>query len=230
MKRSLGLAVLAALFASLAGGGARAVAPQGARFHGPDLIGAANIPYPPNTIAVGIVSLLVSLDARAQVQNVQVLRDFPSLTGVVQNAVQSWKFAAAAMSGNSVPATISVSAVFNPYNLGGTSFQSLSLDPPLFTPAPAPGGPAFIPPQITSASFATYPANSVAWGTVVLDLTIDASGQVKKVRPVRRVASLTTVAESAVQTWTFTAATLDGQPVAANIIVAFVFSRNAGQP
>ena len=230
MSRTIGILVLAALLASVAGEGTRAVSHHEPRFHSPDLARAGNIPYPPNTLAVGIVSLLVTLDARAQLQSVQVLRSFPSLTGVVQDAVQSWKFTAAAMRGSPVPADISVSAVFNPYNPGGTSFQALALDPPRFEPTPAPGGPAFLPPQITSASFAIYPVNSVAWGTVVLDATIDATGQVAKVRAVHTVASLTTPAETALRTWGFAPATLDGQPVAANIVVAFVFPRNLGRP
>jgi TonB family protein len=230
MNRRVSILVLAALLAGGAGELARAVSLHGSSFHPPNLVRAGNIPYPPDTLAVGMVSLLVSLDARAHLQSVQALRTFPSLTGVVQDAVQNWKFTAAEMKGHMVSSDISVSAVFNPYNPGGTSFQALSLDPPRFTPTPPPGGPAFLPPQITSASFANYPANSVAWGTVVLAATIDATGQLTKVRAVHPVASLTTAAESALQTWSFAPATLDGQPAAANIIVAFVFPRNQGRP
>jgi len=230
MSRTLGILVLAALLAGVAGEGARAFSPRRPRFHPPDLARAGNISYPPNSRAAGIVSLLVTLYARAQLQSVQVLRSFPSLTGVVQDAVQNWKFTPAAMRGSPVPADISVNAVFNPYNPGGTSFQALALDPPRFEPTPAPGGPAFLPPQITSASFAIFPVKSVAWGTVVLDATIDATGQVTRVRAVHTVASLTAAAESALRTWSFAPATLDGQPVAANIVVAFVFSRNEGRP
>jgi outer membrane biosynthesis protein TonB len=65
--------------------------------------------------------------------------------------------------------------------------------------------------------------NSVATGTVVLDLTVGKSGEVKKLIPIRPVPSLTSAAISAVQKWTINAATFHGKAIASKIVIAFVF-------
>ena len=230
MKLILRMAAVVALVAGMGTAALRAVPSAAQKFTPPAVTGAGDIPFPPTSMAVGAVSLLLTLDGSGQVQNTQVLRDYPSLTGVVQTAVQGWQFAPASLGGTHVPANISATVIFNPYNPGGTSFASLALPPPNFTPTSAPGGPGFIPPQILSASFAQYPANSVGFGTVVLDVRVEATGQIGKVRVVRKVASLTTPAINAVQTWAFNPATLHGQPVPADLVIGFVFGRNSGQP
>jgi Gram-negative bacterial TonB protein C-terminal len=230
MKLNLRTASLAGLLALTAAAAVPAVPPGRAIFLPPDVKSASDIPFPVTSMAAGVVSLLLTLDGSGQIQTTQVLRDFPSLTNVVQTAVQGWRFSPASHGAKHVPANLSVSAVFNPYNPGGASFQTLSLAPPAFTPVPAPGGPAYIPAQIVSASFAQYPVNSVAWGTVVLDVSINSAGLATNVHAIRKVASLTAPSINAVQMWSFNPASLDGQPVASTLVVAFVFPRNAGQP
>ena len=190
----------------------------------PDIRSASNIPYPENTLAAGAVSLLLTLDTNAQIQNIQVLRDFPSLTSSVQNVVTMWTFTPAALKGNPVPSEISMTVIFNIFNpAGGAAYQSLVLAPPQST---YPDASQFTPPQITQASFANYPAASVAQGTVVLDVTIGRTGQPKQIRVVNDLPTLTQQAVRAVKTWGFNAATIRGQPIPAQIIIAFVFQRN----
>jgi len=190
----------------------------------PDIRSASNIPYPENTLAAGAVSLLLTLDTNAQIQNIQVLRDFPSLTTSVQNVVTMWTFTPAALKGNPVPSEISMTVIFNIFNpAGGAAYQSLVLAPPQST---YPDASQFTPPQITQASFANYPAASVAQGTVVLDVTIGRTGQPKQIRIVNDVPTLTQQTVRAVKTWGFNAATFRGQPIPAQIIIAFVFQRN----
>lgn len=130
----------------------------------------------------------------------------------------------AKLSSNPVPSNISVIAVFNPFNPGGVAQLGLVLHGLHSTPET--GDPQFTPPQITYATFASYPANSVSIGTVALDVTIGKSGHVKNVRVILSVPSLTSPAISAVRTWRFSAAALQGKPVAAKMIIAFVFQRN----
>jgi TonB family protein len=174
----------------------------------PDIVSASNIPYPEDTLAAGAVTLLLGLDNNAQMQNIEILRDFPSLTSAVQNVVTTWTFRPAALKGNPVPSEISLTVVFNIFNpAGGAASQ-------------------FTPPQITQASFANYPAASVAQGTVVLDVTVGRAGQSKQIRVVNDVPTLTQQAISAVKTWGFNAATIHGQPIPAQIVIAFVFQRN----
>jgi TonB family protein len=80
-----------------------------------------------------------------------------------------------------------------------------------------------MPPQITAASYATYPVMSVSAGAVVLDVVVGSSGKVDKVHVVRGVQSLTPQATKAVKTWTFSAATFQGTPIRSHMVIAFVF-------
>jgi TonB family protein len=190
----------------------------------PDVLSASNIAYPLNTQATGAVSLLLSLDNNAQIQNMQALRDTPPLTSAVQDSVQLWTFRPAILKGNPVPSEISLTVIFNVFNpAGGAAYQSLVLAPAQPT---NPDAAQFTPPQINLASFAKYPANSVAQGTVVLDVTIGSSGNPKQIRVINDVPTLTQQAISAIKTWKFNAATFKGQPTPAPIIIAFVFQRN----
>jgi TonB family protein len=190
----------------------------------PDVLSASNIPYPVNTLAAGAVSLLLSLDGNAQIQNTQALRDIPPLTNSVQDAVQLWTFRPAILKGNPASSEISLTVIFNVFNpAGGAAYQSLVLAPAQST---YPDASQFTPPQITLASFAKYPAASTAQGTVVLDVTIGRGGQPKQIRIINEVPTLTQQAVNAIKTWRFNAATIKGQPIPAQIIIAFVFQRN----
>lgn len=166
----------------------------------------------------------MSLDASGNIQNVQVTQDTPPLTNSLQTPVQNWSFKAASFHGQAAAANLSVSVVFNPFNPGATELAGMTVAPA--QTAPATGTVQFSPPQIDQASFAAYPPNSLAIGTVVLSVTVDKNGKVAKVRVAHGVAALTPVAVSAVKTWRYNAATLNGQPVTGKIAVAFAFQRN----
>jgi TonB family protein len=200
--------------------------PKTPQYVAADISSASDIAYPVDTLAAGAVTLLLNLDNAAHIQNVTVLRDFQPLTSSVQNAVQNWTFTPASLNGQPVSSNLSVSVIFNIYNpAGGAAYQSLVLAPPQ---TPVPDASQYIPPQITMASFANYPENSVSKGTVVLDVTVGKGGQPRKVRVVQGVQTLTQQAVSAVKTWSFNPATIQGQPIASQIIIAFVFQRNMG--
>lgn len=99
------------------------------------------------------------------------------------------------------------------------------------------GAPKFVPPEILRTADAAYPVNSVAFGTVVLEVHLDTSGEIQSVRVARDIASLTQPALEAIKHWRFKAATLDGKPVASVLPVAFIFVRpdlypryGSGQP
>ena len=205
-------------------GPARSAPHKTPRFIPPGIVSASDIQYPVNSMAAGAVSLLLSLDSSAKIQNVQVLRAFPSLTSSVQNAVQSWTLTPASLNGHAVPSEISVTVIFNIFNpAGGAAFQSLVLAPPQAIP---PDASQFTPPQISMASFAKYPADSVSVGTVVLDVTVNKTGNLSKISVIRDVPTLTRQAIIAVKNWGFNPATIQGQPIAAQMVIAFVFQRN----
>jgi len=84
--------------------------------------------------------------------------------------------------------------------------------------------PSFQPPEVISDVEADYPVRSIAWGTVILQVTIEPSGGIEHVKVIKDVKSLTPQAEKAVRKWKFKSATLDGKPVRATIVVAFTFN------
>src|SRR6202789_205690 len=82
------------------------------KFTAADIASATDIPFPPNSIAVGVVTLSLSLDASGKIQNVEVQRDVPSLTSAVQDTVKTWTFTRASYKGSPIPSTLSLNAVF----------------------------------------------------------------------------------------------------------------------
>jgi TonB family protein len=202
--------------------GVIAIAQQSAaKFVPADVLSTSEIGYPVNTTATGLVTVVLSLASSGQVQQAQVSRDVPPLTAAVQSALQKWSFKAAVSNGQPVSSQLPVNVVFNPYNPGGTEIVKLSAGSPAVTP-----GGRFVPVDIAAASYALYPPDSLATGTVVLAVTVNRRGQAQGIRVVRDVAALTPAASDAVKAWNFKPASLDGQPVSGKVIIAFVFQRN----
>jgi TonB family protein len=218
MKRDLRIAV--AVVAILLTSAAALPVWPGSAFQAPGIAGAGNIAYPPNAATPGMVTLMVNLDQSGSVQNLDVLRDLSPFTQVAVAAVKSWQFSPAALDGQSVPSVLPVSVVFNPFNPAGVGnlSQTISLSP--LTP---PANAEYMPPQVTAASYATYPVASLASGLVVLDVTIGKTGNVAKVHVVRSVAAFTQQVTKALKAWTFTPATFQGTPISSHMGIAFVF-------
>jgi TonB family protein len=90
--------------------------------------------------------------------------------------------------------------------------------------APAPAKvnhPAF--PQ--SISDPGYPQNSIAEGTVVLEVTVDKGGNPIDIRVVHDIPTLTEISRSAVRSWRFLPAVDSGETVEGKVIVAIVYQR-----
>ena len=192
----------------------------GPAFVAPGISGAANIAYPTNVATPGIVTLMLNLNSSGSVQNQEVLRDLPPLTSVASAAVKTWSFTPASLDGQPVPSVLPVSVVFNPFNPAGVGYSSLTISISQATPGTATG---YMPPQITAASYATYPVGSVATGAVVLDVAVASSGKVAKVHVVRGVQGLTPQATKAIKSWSFSPATYGGVPIDSHMVIAFVF-------
>src|SRR5271163_196200 len=119
MKLCFSLPARAILVASLLVTPVQSGADKIPEYAPPDVLSASNIPYPVDTQATGAVSLLLSLDNNARIQNIQALRDIPPLTNSVQDAVQLWTFRAAVLKGNPVASEISLTVIFNVFNPAG---------------------------------------------------------------------------------------------------------------
>ena len=84
--------------------------------------------------------------------------------------------------------------------------------------------PVFRPPVVLAAAEAPYPHRSIAYGTVVAEVTISASGEVEEVRVLRDIPSLSEVAVASARKWKFAPATLDGKPIRSTMALAFTFT------
>jgi outer membrane biosynthesis protein TonB len=189
-------------------------------FVAPGIGSAGNIAYPTNVMTPGIVTLMANLDNSGNLQNLDVLRDLPSLTSVASAAVKSWTFKPASLDGQAVPSVLPISVVFDPFNPGGVGYSSQTIP---ISQATSGASADYVPPQITAASYATYPAMSVSSAAVVLDVVVGSSGKVAKVHIVRGVQSLTPQATKALKAWKFSAATFQGTPISSHVVIAFVF-------
>ncbi len=81
----------------------------------------------------------------------------------------------------------------------------------------------YTPIEIISAVPADYPYNSIAEGTVILEVRVDQWGDIEDVGVLRDIKSLTEPAKKAVKKWKFKPASFDGKPVTSTIAVAFNF-------
>lgn len=77
---------------------------------------------------------------------------------------------------------------------------------------------------LVSATDIPYPIESIAIGTVVLEVTVSERGNVEEVRPIREIQSLTDVAIESVKIWHFKPASLNGRPIRSRTAVAVTFN------
>ncbi len=100
------------------------------------------------------------------------------------------------------------------------------------TPFDNPAGEAqgFSAPTPISLVAAPYPSQSLFGGEVVLDVMIDSRGRVVEIKVVRGPSPFLEKAVSAVRTWSFFPARLDGRAVAARIGITFEFSQSYEPP
>jgi outer membrane biosynthesis protein TonB len=82
----------------------------------------------------------------------------------------------------------------------------------------------FVPPRVLNATDIPYPVNTTVPGIVTLLLRLDSAAKIQNVQILRDVPPLTSAAQSAIQSWTFAAATRNGHPVAARLSLSIVFN------
>src|SRR6202050_3653695 len=84
--------------------------------------------------------------------------------------------------------------------------------------------------ELSSAAGIEYPVNTVAMGAVVFELTVDESGAVQTVQPVREIPSLTEPAMRAIKSWHFKPAMMDGDPVQSRVGILVMFNPPQNPP
>jgi len=194
---------------------------QGAgKYHAAGLAMAGDIAYPMSSRAPGFVTLDVSVSASGAAQGVTVVRDSAPLTAAAESGINSWQFTPATADGQTVAGVVRVDVAFNPYNPSGVGLSGESLQP-----STGGAGGDFQPAKVLKANYANYPPNTVAYGTIVMQVHVSSDGQIHRVSVVSgKIGGLVGAATKAVKTWSFAAATYKGQAVGSDVVVAYVFA------
>lgn len=185
--------------------------------------GDAYVPY--RVVFDGLFVLDVSLHENGDVYRVDPLRDPGAMLGAAKTSVRNWKFHSASRDGKPRPSRVTVSFVYRPPNYGNAA----AVPPKDFKPVIPPDESdsrqqdGYIPVGILSFAYPDYPVDSVAWGSVVTQLTVDESGQVKNVDLLHGMAAFNNLASDALKKWRFQAATFKGKPITSKTVVAFIF-------
>ena len=191
------------------------------------VVSAADVLFPFQTTADGIVVFGVSLGARSEIKQISVLKDLPPFTSAAEQSLRNWKFAAASLNGQAEDSEMLVAFVFR--------HAVYIANPPAFTPIfPARESAetrGLIPAGILSVSYAGYPASTIAFGAVVVQANVRPDGSTGGVSVVRDLpGGFGPLATSAAKHWGFQAALRDGRPVPSKVAVAFVFSSRSLNP
>jgi TonB family protein len=194
-----------------------------ASFMPPELVSAPDPYIAYQNVVDGIVVLDVFINSSGTVSDAKPLRDPGSLVPAAITALRRWKFVP-------TPATVrnsemTVAFVYRPPTI---FVFGPDLRPVLpYESSDSAKKPDFVPVGILAAAYPAYPLNTVSAGSVVLQVTVNASGQVQHVGVIREKAPFTKSAIDVLQKWKFRAATLHNRPILARVAIAFVFQTPA---
>jgi TonB family protein len=191
-----------------------------AHFQPAEAISVSDIANQWLSMANGTVVLDLLITERGEVKSVQVRRDIAPLTKAAVRSVKEWTFAPAKFDGKAVTSRMTVAVTFNPASVLAAN---VPLPPLIHQDDEARAESSFHPPEVTLATFPTYPADASWPGTVVIEATINEAGKVQGTKVLRDVPPFTAKAIQAVGDWRFMPATLDGRPLRAKTILAFAF-------
>ncbi len=202
---------------------ARAV-PQSVDFQPVEAASVSAVMAPYNTITTGTVVLKILVSENGRVQDIKVQNAVASLTQSAVSSVRGWTFKPAMMDGTPVASSITVAAAFNTQCLFTAPSNALKLQA---EPQPAAAS-GYQPVGVISANVSPCPYGATLLSaSVVLQASIDASGNVARTRTLRDVPPYTAAAAQSLNGWKFAPAKFNGDPTESKVIVAFFF-RQAG--
>lgn len=191
-------------------------------------LAAADTQYPFQTPSDAIVVFDVSIGARGEVKKTSALVDVPPFTAAAEQSLRNWKFAAAKQNGRAEDSEMLVAFVFR--------HAVYLANPPAFSgvfPAKESeaGRGGFTAPAILHASYADYPASTIAYGAIVVQASVNADGSTGDVSVLRNLpGGFAPLAIGAAKQWGFQPALRDGKAVTSKVAIAFVFSSRALNP
>jgi hypothetical protein len=182
---------------------------------------------PLSSVASGTLVLDAVITDTGKVQKVEMRRDIASLTEVAVKSVKEWAFSPATFAGKAISSRMPVAVTVRPplADVGPTPLPELKPQTEAGIQA------AFQPAEVLHAVFPTYSAaNQVYAITVVLEITLSATGKLKDAKVLMDAPPATADAEAALEDWRFMSATWNGHPVTSTAVVVFVFKPPVYQP
>ena len=185
--------------------------------------GDAYIPYQNQIVTDGLFVLDVGISEAGKIQQIEALRNPGSIVEAAKVSLRGWKFHPASEDGKPTASRLTVAFLQPPTIYIGIRAVPPKDFVPVIPPDHSNGGSQFVPVGILSFDYPDYPVNSVAWGSVVVQVTIDSAGEVKDVNVLHGKAGFNDFALDTLKKWRFRAATLRGKPVTSKAVVAFIF-------
>lgn len=185
-----------------------------------EVVSAGDVYVPYAFVADGFFVLEARVDADGTLERIDALRDPGAMPGAAKDRMREWKFRPGREGGKAIASRITVSFLYPPTSYS-TAAQPLDYAPVL--PSDKQESRGYKPVGILAFAYPAYPVNSVAWGSVVIEVTVDGSGAVKGVEFLHRMGVFDPFALEALKKWRFRAATFNGRPIEAKTVIAFTF-------
>lgn len=189
----------------------------------PEVTSATDAYVPYQIVTDGLFVLDVRLNDDGAIQRIEALRNPGSMLGAAKTSVRGWKFQPASEDGKPRASRVTVAFLYRPANYTGVRAVPPKDFVPVIPPDQTDDSSEYVPVGILSFAYPDYPVNSVAWGSVVVQVTVDTGGDVKDVNLLHEMATFNGFALDALKKWRFRAATVRGKPVTSKIAIAFVF-------
>jgi TonB family protein len=187
-----------------------------------EVTSADDVYTPYNVVFDGLFVLDVGIGDDGNVRGIEFLRNPGSMPVDAKSSLQNWKFQPASEDGKTKASRMTVAFVYRPGNnqtFGAASSKEFT---PV-NPSASSDDIGYVPVGILSFAYPEYPINSVASGSVVLQATVDSTGDVKSVKILHPMAGFDGLAQAALRKWRFSSATLHGKAVTSKVVLAFIF-------
>jgi TonB family protein len=201
--------------------------PEEPHFRPAEAASVSEVTIPFRSIANGTVVLDVMITDEGEVRNVQVRRDIASVTEEAVRSVRTWKFEPAKLNGKTVTSRMTVAVTFNPASPLAADMADMPLPPLIHQDDESRIQSSYQPPEVTRATFPTYPVDAVWPGTVILEASINKAGKAESTKVLRDAPPFTSTSIEAIEDWRFMPATLNGRPVESKVVLVFCFRQPA---
>jgi TonB family protein len=199
-----------------------------AAFTPPLLVSGEPSGLPPVTvIGGGEVLVEATVDKSGALAHAILLRDTPPYGQMVLDAVSRWRFTPARATGDdgvdrAVDASMLIVAMYRPPNLFN--------NPTLGTPPADLGRPSSETPYPLTLAMPGHPPQAASGGVVMLEVSLDETGIVRGVHPIRSNPAFDAAARGAVDQWKFRGASVRSVPVPSTVYVILGFPQPVLKP